>query len=45
MKISVRKGCKVFFVHVINDEKEDKQNIADILVLKDFADVFPEEIP
>jgi len=45
MKRSVRKGCKVFFVHLIDDEKsskEDKHNLADIPVLRDFADVFPE---
>jgi len=45
MKRSVRKGCKVFVVHVINNEKEGDLNLSDILAIKDFADVFPEEIP
>ena len=48
MKKYVRKGCKVFFMHVMNDEhmnKEDKLQFDDILILKYFSDVFPEEIP
>jgi len=45
MKRSVMKGCKVFFVHVINDEKEYNDNLVYIPFIKDFADVFPEEIP
>lgn len=48
MKRSVRKGCQVADVHVIDDEKsskEDKHNLVDMPVLKDFVDVFPEEIP
>ena len=37
MKKFVRKGCKVFVVHVMNDEhmnKEDKLNFDDIPILK-----------
>ena len=37
MKKYVRKGCKVFFVHVMNDEhmnKEDKLKFDDIPILK-----------
>ena len=48
MKKVVRKGCKVFVVHVINSEpinKEDKLNFDDIPILQDFSDVFPKEIP
>ena len=48
MKKDVRKGCKFFVVHIINNEqvnKENKPGFEDILILQDFADVFPEEIP
>ena len=47
MKNDVRKGCKVFDVHIINNEqidKEDKLKFDDIPILQDFSDVFPEEI-
>ena len=48
MKNYVHKCCKVFVVHIMNDEhmnKEDKLKFDDILILKDFSDVFPKEIP
>ena len=48
MKKDVRKCCKVFVVHIINNEqigKEDKPGFEDIPILQDFVDVFPEEIP
>ena len=48
MKNFVRKGCKVFVVHVMNDEhmnKEDKLKFDEIPILKEFSDVFPEDIP
>ena len=48
MKKAVRKGCKVFVVHIINNEKigkEYKPRSNDIPFLQDFSDVFPEEIP
>ena len=48
MKKIVRKGCKVFDVHIINNEqigKEDNLGFEDILILQDFLDVFSEEIP
>ena len=47
MKNDVRKGCKVFVVHVINNEqidKEDKLKFDDIPILQEFSDVFPKEI-
>ena len=47
MKKVVRKGFKVFVVHIINNEqfdKEDKSGFDDIPILQDFLDVFPEEI-
>ena len=48
IKKVVRKGCKVFVVHIINNEhmdKEDKLKFGDITILQDFLDVFPKEIP
>ena len=48
MKKVVQKGCKVFSVHIINNEhldKEDKMNFNDIPILQKFLDVFLEEIP
>ena len=48
MKKVVRKGCKVFVVHIINNEqvnKENKPRFEDILILQYFVDVFPKEIP
>ena len=47
MKNSLCKGCKLFAVHVMNDEhmnKEDKLKFDDIPILKEISDVFPEEI-
>ena len=47
MKKAVRKGCKFFVVHIINNEqinKEDKLGFEDIPILQDFADVFLKEI-
>ena len=48
MKKSLGKGCKVFVVHVMNDEhmnKEDNLKFDDIPILKEFLDVFLEDIP
>ena len=45
MKKHVRKGCKVFDVHIINNEhmdKEDKLKFDDIPILQDFSDVVSE---
>ena len=47
MKKFVCKGCNFFVVHVMNDEhmnKEDKLKFDDIPILKEFSDVFLEEI-
>ena len=43
MKKTVRKGCKLFVVHIMNNEKigkEDKLRFYDIPILQDFSDVF-----
>ena len=48
MKKAVRKVCKVFALHIINNEqvnKENKPGFEDIPILQDFAHVFSEEIP
>ena len=48
MKNNLMKGCKLFAVHIINNEqidKKDKPGFEDILILQDFAYVFLEEIP
>ena len=48
MKKVVRKACKVFLVHEINDEHLNKEvtlKFDDIPILKEFSDVFLEEIP
>ena len=45
MKRSVRKGCTVFVVYVMDDKDNDNQlKIEDILILKYFKDIFPEEV-
>ena len=39
MENAIRNGCKVFVVHIINNEqinKEDKPGFEDILILQDF---------
>ena len=47
LKRAVRKGCKAYAVIVTNEEnlnKTEKLKLEDILVLREYADVFPEEI-
>jgi len=44
MKMSVRKGCKVFVVHIIDTENNEDIKLVDIPIIRDFADVFPEEV-
>ena len=48
LKRAVRKGCKAYAVTITDEEgktKTDKLTIENILVLKEYTDVFPEEIP
>ena len=46
MKISVRKGCKVFVFYIMNgNENDNKIKLEEILVLKEFEDSFLEEVP
>ena len=47
MKMDIKKCCKVFVVHVVNNEqshKEGKLQFEDIPILQDFSDVSVEEI-
>ena len=48
LKKVVRKGCKAFAVKVTNEENtnnEDKLKLEYILILREYSDVFLEEIP
>ena len=48
LKRAVRKGCKSYAVKIIDEEsliKTDKLKVEDIPVLREYVDVFPEEIP
>jgi len=38
------KGCEGFLCHVVNTE-DAKSSLEDIFVVKEFSDVFPDEIP
>ena len=40
----LRKGCEAFLALVL-DSKRGQVNLEDILVIKEFSDVFPEELP
>ena len=47
LKRAVRKGCKGFAVTVINEENtnnRDKLKLEDILILREYSDVFSKEI-
>ncbi|XP_071713703.1 uncharacterized protein [Rutidosis leptorrhynchoides] len=41
---SIAKGCDTFLVYVI-DAKKEKKTVADIPVVRDFPEVFPDELP
>ena len=46
MKIPVRKGCKLFVFYIMNDnENDNKLKLEDITILKEFEDIFLEEVP
>jgi hypothetical protein len=45
-KKCIRKGCQVYSIQVINLlEKEDKKKLEDFVVLREFRDMFVDEIP
>ncbi|XP_071728408.1 uncharacterized protein [Rutidosis leptorrhynchoides] len=41
---SIAKGCDTFLAYVI-DAKKEKKMVADIAVVRDFLEVFPDELP
>ncbi|XP_071687341.1 uncharacterized protein [Rutidosis leptorrhynchoides] len=43
-KKSLSKGCESFLAYVV-DGKKEKKSIADILVVSEFPEVFPDELP
>jgi len=46
MKRSIQKGCKVYVVHLINNNEENKKSeLENIPVINEYMDVFPDEIP
>ena len=44
-KKCIRKGCKSFAVNIQDIEDEREQLIEDFIVLVEFKDTFPKEIP
>ncbi|KAJ9168475.1 hypothetical protein P3X46_019993, partial [Hevea brasiliensis] len=40
----MRKGCEAYLAHVV-DTRQAKPNLCDIPTVRDFPDVFPEELP
>ena len=40
----MRKGCEAFLAYVI-DTKKEGQNLDSLLVVNEFVDVFPEDLP
>jgi len=46
MKRSIQKGCKVYVVHFINNNEENKKyELENIPIINEYMDVFPDEIP
>jgi hypothetical protein len=44
LRKSTRKGCKIYVILALND-KGVAESLENLLVVRDFADVFPEELP
>ena len=40
----MRKGCEAFLALIL-DSKREQVNLENILVIREFPDVFPEELP
>ncbi len=40
----MRKGCEAYLAHVV-DTRQGKLNLSDIPTVRDFSEVFPEELP
>ena len=39
------KGCKGFLASIMDKKKEDKLKLEDVPIVRDFGDVFPEDLP
>jgi hypothetical protein len=40
-----RKGCPFYEIQVLNSVENDKPNLEDHTILREYKDVFPEEVP
>jgi hypothetical protein len=45
MKKYCRKGCPLYAIQVLNSVEDQKPSLEDHPILKDYRDVFPEEVP
>jgi hypothetical protein len=45
MKKYCRKGCPLYAIQVLESIEDDKPNLTDHPILREYKDVFPEEIP
>jgi hypothetical protein len=45
MKNYCRKGCPLFAIQVLESVEDDKPNLEDHPILREYRDVFPEEVP
>nr|GFC21540.1 putative reverse transcriptase domain-containing protein [Tanacetum cinerariifolium] len=41
----ISRGCQIFMIQVVEKKKSDKKRIKDIPVVREFLDVFPEDLP
>jgi hypothetical protein len=45
MKNYCRKGCTLYAIHVLESIEDDRPNLEDHPILREYKDVFPEEVP
>jgi hypothetical protein len=45
LKKCFRKGCQLYATHILDSTEDKGPNLEDYLVLQDFSDVFPDEVP
>nr|GEX42438.1 hypothetical protein [Tanacetum cinerariifolium] len=41
----ISRGCQIFMIQIVEKKKSDKKRIKDIPVVREFLDVFPEDLP
>ena len=41
----LRKGCQAFLAHIVEKDPQKKLRLEDIPVVKNFPEVFPDELP